>query len=176
MSNVSRHLSPVVKYRRGVPLERKILTRSVRDGECLRWTGSHNPKGYGQVCHEGRVLDVHRAAHELWVGPIPDGLEVDHVAARGCRHRDCVEPAHLEAVTHAENLRRKAEITHCPRGHEFSEANTRWATNDRGYRVRKCRACPRERVACEVCGTSYTRRNRAAHERSSTHRSKAGER
>ena len=120
-------------------VEEKLLARSVRDEAtgCLRWTGAHNPQGYGQVVvyntsdGPSRRQMVHRAAHELWIGPIPDGLEVDHVKDRGCAYRDCIEPSHLEAVTHRENLLRSdnfigrcARATHCLRGHLFDDANT----------------------------------------------------
>jgi hypothetical protein len=87
-------------------------------------------------------------AYELVVGPIPDGLTIDHVKARGCRHRHCVNPAHLEPVTQAENNRRKDEQepltatrkraqTHCHRGHPFDAANTIVRENG----TRQCRAC-----------------------------------
>lgn len=156
--------------------EAKLITRSARDEQtgCLRWQGAHAPKGYGQICVDGRRMAVHRAAYQLWVGPIPDGYEIDHVAERGCAHRDCIEPTHLEAVTHAENVRRQlARVTHCPKGHEYSDKNTLWHTNAKGYRLRKCRECKRRwssrPVECE-CGRTYTRQHRAEHVASAAHR------
>lgn len=110
-------------------VEERLLARSVRDPEsgCLRWQGAHTPAGYGQISTNGKKVSVHRAAHELWIGPIPDGYDVDHVAARGCRHRDCIEPTHLEAVTHRENLLRGNGPTGrinrrdtCKDGHELT--------------------------------------------------------
>lgn len=118
-----------------------LMSRSVRDDEtgCLRWTGAHQPKGYGQLCVDGRARSVHRMSYELFVGSIPDGHEIDHVYERGCRYRDCIEPGHLEAVTHRENLRRvMAARTMCPNGHEYTPENTRWQRN---HRV--CRTCKR---------------------------------
>ena len=82
----------------------RIAPRLVVDEEtgCHRWTGAHNSTGYGYVKVDGRQVSVHSVAYELFVGPIPEGLELDHL----CRVRDCANPEHLEAVTRAENLRR----------------------------------------------------------------------
>lgn len=90
----------------GVSIADWLMERSVMDGACRRWIGAHNPKGYGQLTEHGRVRPVHQLAYEAWVGPIPEGYEVDHVKALGCRWRDCINPMHLEAVTHRENVRR----------------------------------------------------------------------
>lgn len=85
---------------------------------------------------------LHRAAYELYVGPIPDGLDLDHVYDRGCRSRRCCNPAHLEPVTRQENiLRRTRRITHCPKGHEYSESNTRLRPSASGGINRQCRVC-----------------------------------
>lgn len=90
----------------------------VEDG-CWLWLGGINPvNGYGSF----NLLDgprrttarAHRFAYELVFGPIPEGLEVDHVREVGCIHRHCVRPEHLEAVTHAENVRRSHLPPHCP--------------------------------------------------------------
>lgn len=125
-------------------IDEKLARRSARDPEtgCLRWTGSHNPKGYGQVVYLGAQRIVHRLAYERAYGPIPDGLDVDHVRDRGCAYRDCIEPTHLEAVTHAENVARST-ITHCKQGHEFTPENTYRRVNAKGYTVRSCRTCRR---------------------------------
>lgn len=85
---------------------RDLATRSVRDGDCLRWTGAHTQQGYGQIRIDTKVIAVHRLAYEVAVGAIPDGYVIDHVRERGCRFRDCIEPRHLEAVTQAENVAR----------------------------------------------------------------------
>ena len=97
---------------------------------------------------------AHRLAYELVIGPIPKGLQIDHL----CRVKDCVNPAHLEAVTNGENRRRAytatgwvykqqplrlprtSERTHCPRNHPYDEQNT--YRNPAGSR--ECRACRRE--------------------------------
>lgn len=118
------------------------LTRFIRklrpEGECLIWTGCLNSKGYGCVGHEGKVVLAHRLAHEAWVGPIPEGYEVDHT----CRRTACCAPIHLEAVTPAENVRRRSEaFTVCRRGHAMTPANT--YLHPRGHR--ECKTCRRER-------------------------------
>jgi HNH endonuclease len=112
---------------------------------CLLWTGRQDKNGYGQVWTVGRTQRVHRVMWELDNGPIPAGLTIDHVHARGCRHRNCANPAHLEAVTMRVNTLRGGGVsavcaakTHCLRGHPFSEANT--YLHPRG---RECRTCRR---------------------------------
>jgi HNH endonuclease len=80
-------------------LEDKIL---VGDG-CWEWTGARKDNGYGTVSHPGRrTANAHRVVYELLEGPIPEGLDLDHL----CRNRGCVKPGHLEAVTRKENLNR----------------------------------------------------------------------
>jgi hypothetical protein len=105
--------------------------------ECVKWAGALNSSGYGVTRRAGRLVLAHRAAYEEQHGPIPDGLELDHL----CRVRSCVNPEHLEPVTHAENMRRSARlITHCPHGHFYDEANTSYNGT-----ARRCRTCKNER-------------------------------
>jgi hypothetical protein len=113
---------------------------------CWIWTASTTPAGYGKVRINGQLRYAHRVAYERHMGPIPEGLELDHL----CRVRRCVNPAHLEPVTHRENMLRGegvgsrcAAVTHCPQGHPYDEANTHRTTTGR----RKCRACNRIRAA-----------------------------
>ncbi len=112
-------------------------------GPCWLWLPPDDGNGYGQFHRKGSVIRAHRFAYEDMVGPIPDGLELDHL----CRVRRCVNPSHLEPVTTEENLLRgmgpaaiNARKTHCPQGHPYDEANTYRYKNKRG-----CRACVRER-------------------------------
>jgi hypothetical protein len=100
---------------------------------------------------EGRTRRVHRVAWEQRHGPIPPGLEPDHL----CRQPDCFEDSHLELVTHAENNRRsdsvtalKARQTHCKREHPLEGANLILSERTRGertYRMRECRQCRADR-------------------------------
>jgi len=112
-------------------------------------------RGYGQFLVGGqarrvvdrRLVKAHHLAYRLLVGPIPSWLQIGHL----CRNRACVNPAHLELITHHEKHRRdnsgkaggafQRNKTHCPQGHPYDEANTRF--DSRGHR--QCLACRRER-------------------------------
>ena len=86
----------------GPSITERLLVLSVRRGNCLLWMGHCNHAGYGVFKVDNRSRGAHRVAYEEWVGHIPQGLEIDHL----CGVRNCIAPAHLEAVTHRENLRR----------------------------------------------------------------------
>lgn len=80
------------------------------DGECWLWKGVvSRAKGfeYGAFYHEDLQWKAHRVAYELTVGPIPEGMTLDHVENRGCRSKLCCNPAHLEPVTQSENTMRQ---------------------------------------------------------------------
>lgn len=117
---------------------------------CWLWLAGVNNKGYAQIPVGLSVsAPAHRVAYELYRGPIPDGLFIDHL----CRTRSCVNPWHLEPVTNRENLMRgfgaaaiNARKTHCDQGHEFTPANT-YVRNNTGYRG--CRACHRAEMAAQ---------------------------
>jgi HNH endonuclease len=104
---------------------------------------------YGLMTVAKRTRLAHRVAYEAFVGPIPDGLQLDHL----CRNRPCVNPAHLEPVTSRENVLRSpiaqaalnAAKTHCPRGHEYTSENTYLCGPYKRWRL--CRRCMRERGA-----------------------------
>jgi hypothetical protein len=111
---------------------------------CWRWEGRLSHNGYGRYYQDGRSFAAHRIAYELLVGPIPEGLVLDHL----CRVPACVRPDHLEPVTQRENVlrgdtfqARNAAKTHCPKGHPYDEANTK--VDKRGRR--SCKECHRER-------------------------------
>lgn len=126
------------------------LVRGVT-GRCWVWTGPPNRDGYGRIQDGGRTFLAHRWAYLDSYGDIPVGLELDHL----CRRRSCVRLDHLDAVTHAENVRRSLPYrvvkTHCPQGHAYDEANTL-----RRNGQRECRACGRIRA------TAYYARRKEA--------------
>lgn len=87
------------------PLEARFWPKVNKTDSCWLWTGAKTGAGYGmirEVGHGGKMLMAHRVAYELLVGPIPEGLFLDHL----CRTPLCVNPAHLEPVTCRENMRR----------------------------------------------------------------------
>ena len=104
---------------------------------CWNWTKYLTPDGYGKANAGGGRHGVlaHRWAYETFVGPIPDGLTLDHL----CRNRACCNPEHLDPVTMTVNIKRgsRATKTHCKHGHEFTPENTLRKPNG----TRKCREC-----------------------------------
>ena len=101
---------------------------------CWEWTGGMVPMGYGMFWPDGRAggkVYAHRWAYEHYVGPVPDGMQIDHKCHSGsdcppgpCAHRRCVNPAHLEPVTASENQRRRhgwhtddEGVLRCGKGH-----------------------------------------------------------
>lgn len=116
-------------------------TRPTGSG-CLEWTGFRNRLGYGRIAFHGKACAAHRVAYELFAGPVPVGLELDHL----CGNRACVNVAHLEPVSHLENVRRgragekNRGKTHCHRGHLLSDDNVRIYDGSR-----HCLTCKRDR-------------------------------
>ena len=126
------------------PVEQRFWSKVQRGqpDECREWLGARTDGGYGNFAIWPRNIGAHRMAYELSVGPIPAGLQIDHL----CRNRGCVNPAHLEAVTGRVNVlradtfvARQAAQTHCLRGHEFTPENTRV-----NGRHRSCKTCARD--------------------------------
>lgn len=129
----------------GTALEERLAMYIDYQGDgCWVWHGACNRKGYGNVRVGGTTGDrrmalVHRVVYTLLVGPIPDGLQIDHL----CCNPPCCNPAHLEVVTSRVNTRRaSAKHTMCIHGHEYTPENTyRQLGNGR----RRCRTCNTER-------------------------------
>ena len=129
------------------PVEERFWAK-VRGGDdpnaCWEWTAADNGTGYGIFSRGGRnnMTLAHRWAYERWVGPIAAGLTIDHL----CRNKRCVNTLHLEAVSHAENVRRgmagveQRARTFCPQGHPYDAANTYYHARDK---KRGCRTCQR---------------------------------
>ena len=109
---------------------------------CWEWQASKNNFGYGNLTLPSRQhVYAHRFSYEKFVGPIPDGMDLDHL----CRNPPCVNPAHLEPVTHRENMYRSdsADIAaflsgKCRQGHEMTPDNTYKYPNRPGRECRKC--------------------------------------
>ena len=137
----------------GAPLEKLAARTEPGPDGCVLYTDCLTSNGYGQISVNGTQMLAHRAIYELTVGPIPDGMELDHtchnqdpscMGGDTCVHRRCINVEHLEPVTGAENTRRgkswaiNGTKTHCPQGHPYDAENTHvW--NGRRY----CRACNR---------------------------------
>jgi hypothetical protein len=155
-----------------MPLALRVNLQTDRSGgpdSCWPWLGGLDRGGYGKMRDQRRTKGVHRVAYELAVGPIPDGMTIDHLCHTAdesclggitCRHRRCINPLHLEPVTPGENTARgrsgrtsgahNRRKTHCPKGHPYDEANTVRT----GLR-RVCRECSL------AWSAAYKRRRRA---------------
>jgi len=115
---------------------------------CWFWTRSKNNTGYGTLLWYGKALTAHVVSYTLAHGKIAKGLELDHL----CKNRNCVNPKHLEPVTHKENVLRgnspsaiHARKTHCIRGHILIGENLRIQKRKNGKFQRVCRECYRVR-------------------------------
>ena len=142
-----------------ITLARFMCKIEVQPNGCWRWTGKPNRQGYGRFWLDGKSRYAHRIAHEHFIGPIPDGYEVDHLCHTRdascpggiCDHRLCVRwtDDHLEAVTERENVMRSrgrapanAAKTECDEGHPFDGGNTFFdSRGDRG-----CKTCQKRRL------------------------------
>ena len=131
------------------------LAKPQADG-CWLWTGEGNSDGYGmfKAASGAQRMLAHKWAYLAYVGPVPDGLQLDHkchtedlscAGGKECRHRRCVNPAHLEPVTPSENTLRQRHFgrskTECPKGHPYTGDNLITGVDGR----RRCRECDRAR-------------------------------
>lgn len=129
----------------------------VQENGCWRWLHCVDYHGYGRSSRDGRIMQAHRDVYARFRGPISDSLDLDHTCHNlddscpggPCLHRRCVNPEHLDPVTHAINLRRgkgptgaNARKTACKYGHPFDDRNT-YIRQGR----RDCRTCNREKAA-----------------------------
>lgn len=135
--------------------EMMALVKIDQKSNCWKWKGFIEKNGYGKLSVKGKRQWAHIYFYNIFVGDVPDGLELDHV----CRNHGCVNPAHLEPVTHKENMRRspvavwvvRRAKTHCPHGHPYSGDNLiTWG----GFRY--CRTCQnkyknayKKKIICE---------------------------
>ena len=127
-----------------ISLAQRLLSQVILDPSgCVLFTGVLDKDGYGVIQSGGGVrygskqLRAHRVMYELFVGPIPENMTLDHL----CRVRNCVAIAHLEPVMKIINIKRgvpfRRRLTHCQRDHEFTEENTGRHPNGKRF----CKTC-----------------------------------
>lgn len=137
------------RFGNGTSLRVRLLFYSqVTPSGCWEWRGRLDRSGYGRLRVGDSMHGAHRASYEVFMGPIPTDLTIDHL----CRNPKCINPAHLEPVTMRENTLRGVALsaqyavaTHCVNGHRFDEENT--------YRP----PVPHRRV-CRECNRAAARR------------------
>lgn len=133
-------------------LDARFWAKVRKSAQCWEWTAyrvpAHGKPGYGQFWNGRKLVLAHRYAYERARGPIPAGLQIDHL----CRNKACVNPAHLELVTTQENTRRAAPFMRraaCKYGHPLDGVRP-------GNGDRYCITCNRRRA------TAHTKKRREA--------------
>lgn len=108
----------------------RMIQHNIRT-QCWMWLGSRQGKGYGSIKYQGRIRQAHAVSYEVFVGPIPDGMQLDHL----CAVKHCINPKHLEPVTGRENTRRAFRRREaCRNGHPLAD----------GHAGGTCAQCRRE--------------------------------
>ena len=124
-------------------MNNNIWLKVKKTPSCWNWIGEITDKGYGRLQNGYKRVKAHRYFYELFVGKIPVGLEIDHL----CRNKKCVNPKHLELVTHRENIirawaERKKNTPNCPNGHPYSGKNLYiYFDKKKNLRWRACKEC-----------------------------------
>lgn len=142
------HIGSQVSWEDAVPFMKQRLEMRIKhtDSGCWEYTGNCNEWGYGQLDVRKQRWMAHRLAYTLWIGPIPEGMDILH----SCDNPPCINPAHLRPGTQLENSlemvakgrtdAQKREA--CPRGHKYDEHNTgRYGKS----KWRDCKICSRAR-------------------------------
>lgn len=144
-SHQNKKIKPIEIY-----LTRFLQRLKINEKGCWVWTNSKSGSGYGEISVNNKVYSAHCFIYEYYYGSLNPKLEIDHL----CRNPACVNPIHLEEVTHQENALRgispaalNAKKTHCPKGHEYTSENTSVSEG------RRCLKCNRIR-----CRNNYQKR------------------
>ena len=129
--------------------EERFFQKVDKTESCWLWKGALNSRGYGSFSFEGKIISSHRYSYETYVGKIPEGMHVCH----SCDVRNCVNPEHLWAGTHSDNMKDMVSKdrqgysmrtqTHCKKGHDFSVYGFKTFTRKNGKVEKYCKECKR---------------------------------